>query len=654
MNSGQKDRTRRLINKAQRAYAERNSSPTADLRKPQLVGVEDDGFIESAKLNVPLEVLVDEWDNKRDGDELILYWRRQAGGGQVELASRNFPDMSGVTFPIALEIPVDELNKTDVFFVNYDVFNPQTGASPSLDSNLVLDVTPPYGRFNPTAPVLTDELITDEFLASEGAVKCTFPLYPIDYKPGDKIGWAWLKDIPSNPEDFHPVGGGEIDIANPVFNIPASLVTGAGDGVFHAVYVLQDRAGNVSKLSYYKDSVVLVGPLPANLKPPTVPKADDDGFVGRMDAFEGVAVHIERYDDWKTDDEIVVTWGTRTLLPYRPASWPVDIHVPWPVMRDEYAAATGEVPTVVKYHVLRQKVVFPSPPAAEPAVSIMVDFSVVGPTPDPETDPPNPINPKLGTITVRGAVSADDNILTPEDFNADASGTFNLYLEAQPEHNVIVNWAGVDIDPPYEVGTNSPGDPWPLTIPWAAVEAGSNGTKEVYYSIGQPGTNNRQYSRITTVEVSAIVAQLPMPDYPNKVYIDFPGLTPYYTIRCGDLTPDNELLVRIPPDDRYFIDGTVMHLEYTAVRGRYEDGVNAPITGVDYTETVRWSRTDAVNGKNWRIPYDPYLSGTYLGDGLDNFSRARVSYTVEGLAEESPVGEVVLAMFLPGGTCNIP
>jgi hypothetical protein len=653
MNSGQKDRTRRLISKAQQVYAERNPSPAAELQKPELVGVEDDGFIESAKLTVPLRVLVYEWENKANNDTLILYWRRQTGGGRVELASDIYPDIGAVTFPVELEIAVEDLNTTDVFFVNYEVVNVQSGPSPSLDSNLVLDVTPPYGRFNPTAPVLTDELITDEFLAREGGVKCTFPLYPIDYKPGDKIGWAWLKDMPSNPEDFHPVGGGEVDIANPVFTIPAALVTRAGDGVFHAVYVLQDRAGNVSKLSYYKDSMVLVGPLPTNLKLPTVPKADDDGFVGRMDAFEGVAVHIERYDDWKTNDEIVVTWGARPPLLYRPASWPVDIHVPWPVMRDEYAGATGEVATVVKYHVLREKVVFPTLPAAEPEVSIMVDFSVVGPTPDPDPDPPNPINSKLDTITVRGAVSADPNKLTPEDFNADASGTFDLYVEAEPEHNVIVNWAGVDIDPPYEVGTNIPGDPWALTIPWAVVDAGGNGTKEVYYSVGKPGTNNRQYSRVTTVEVSAIVAQLPMPDFPNKVYIDLPGLTPYYTIRCGDLTPDNELLVEIPPDERYFTEGTRIHVQYTAVRGRYEDGVNDPISGVDYEDDLTWSRTDAVNGKKWRIPYDPYLSDTYLGDGLDNFSRARVSYTVDGLTEESPVGEVVLAMFLPGGTCDI-
>lgn len=651
MNRGQEDRTRRLISKAQRAYAERNSSLLPDLQKPELVGVEDDGFIESAKLNVPLKVRVSEWENKTNGDELRLYWRRQSGGGRIQLASDSFPDVGAITFPVELEIPVDYLNTTDVFFVNYDVVNPQTGASPSLDSNLILDVTPPYGRFNPAALELTDELITDELLARDGGIKCTLPLYPIDYKPGDKFGWAWIKDIPSDPENFHPIGGGEIDIGNPVFTIPEALVKAAGDGVFHAVYVLQDRAGNVSRLSLYKDSIVIVGPLPGNLKPPTVPKAEDDGFVGRLDAFEGVAVHIERYDDWKNGDEIVVTWGSRPLQPYGPASWPVDVPVPWPVMRDEYAASTGEVDTLVKYHVLRQKVVFPVT-GAEPEVSIKVDFSVVGPPPDPEN--PDPINPKLDKILVRGAVSTGDNILTPEDFNAAASGTFILYTEAEPDHNVIVNWAGVDIDPAYDVGANPPDQPWALTIPWSAIEAGGNGTKEVYYSIGKAGTNNRQYSRITPVEVSAIVAQLPEPDFPNKVYIDLPGLTPYYTIRCGDLTPDNELLVRIPPDDKYFVERTKIHVKYTAVRGRYEDGVNAPISGVDFEDDLTWSRTDVVNGKSWRIPYDPHLSGTYLGDGLDNFSRARVSYTVEGLTEESPVGEVVLAMFLPGGTCNIP
>lgn len=654
MNSGQKDRTRRLISKAQCAYAERNPSPAADMRKPELVGVEDDGFIESAKLNVPIKVLVYEWENKNDNDELRLYWRRQAGGGRILLASTTFPDIEAVTFPVELEIPDTELQKTDVFFVNYDVINEQSGASPSLDSNLVLDITPPYGRFNPTAPELTDEVITDDIIARDGGVKCTFPLYPIDYRPSDKIGWAWLKDIPSNPEEFHPMGGGEVDINNPVFTIPPEIARGAGDGVFHAVYVLQDRAGNVSRLSYYNNSIVLVGPLPGNLQPPTVPKADDDGFVGRLDAFEGVAVHIERYDDWKNGDDIVVTWGSRTLQPYKPASWPADVPVPWPVMRDEYGAATGEVPTVVKYHVLRHTVEFPSPPDAEPEVSIMVDFSVIGPTPDPDPDPPNPINPKLDMIVVRGAVSATDNILTPEDFDADASGTFTLYAEAEPDHNVIVNWAGVDIDPPYDVGTNTPDQPWSFTIPWGAIDKGGNGTKEVYYSIGKPGTNNRQYSRVTMVTVSAIVAQLPMPDFPNKVFIDLPGLTPYHTIRCGDLTPDNELLVEIPPDDKYFVEGTEIHLEYTAVRGRYADGPDITIPGVDYDETVRWSRTDVVNGKKWRIPYDPHLSDTYLGDGLDNFSRARVSYTVTGLTESSPVGEVVLAMFLPGGTCNIP
>lgn len=76
------------------------------------------------------------------------------------------------------------------------------------------------------------------------------------------------------------------------------------------VYVLVDKAGNISRVSKPMSVVVALGAMPANLKLPEVPLAADD-LIDRLDAKQGVQVHVLEYDNWKSTDEISVSWGRR-------------------------------------------------------------------------------------------------------------------------------------------------------------------------------------------------------------------------------------------------------------------------------------------------------------------------------------------------------
>lgn len=122
------------------------------------------------------------------------------------------------------------------------------------------------------------------------------------------------------------------------------------------VYVLVDKAGNISRLSKPRSVTVALGTMPANLQAPLVPLADD-GLVDRLDAVQGVKVHVLEYENWKQTDEVSVSWAG-SLVGRRQIgegeTFPLVFSVSLDVLRHEYGdPPVGTKAMPVSYTVFR-------------------------------------------------------------------------------------------------------------------------------------------------------------------------------------------------------------------------------------------------------------------------------------------------------------
>ncbi|MDU9389394.1 hypothetical protein [Pseudomonas sp. zfem002] len=627
--------------------------------------VDVDGTLHKDFLRNDLVVTIQEWDLPLSPgltDTLYLEWARGHAPQEsdfIEIASLEItaPVADG-TFPLkSLKIPVDLLQVDGPYTLRYWVFryNHESDYSPPL--RIVCDGTRPWFDERPPALLLPEVPITDQYLAEHPqGVVATLPAYA-DRQPGDVVTYRWIAmPLPENPADVPIAGSAPVTGEPAQITFSADTVRAQGDGGCVVFYELMDKATNLSRLSYYTSVGVALGPLPTGLLPPQVPQAEGDNLVDLVDARLGVVVRIPAFQNAKASDRIEVTWGRTVLYAEEIGSspvLPVQVSVPVSVLRSEYADAQGPLPTNVSYRILRGTV-----PFVAPAISVDVDFSVIGPPrPEPDPDWPDPINPQLDILQTRGKVSGNLDHLTRADAGQDAEQSFLAWAPLNPGEIVEFYWNNVPVPEArfiVEVGM-APGDTIAVEIPWSYIEeAGNNAQVPVHYRIGAPGSNNWQHSPTAYVNVEAIILTPAAPA--------FLGLSqPLGWLTCRslyDLDEPNELdpsvRVQVPDLSRYLSDGDQLTLTWTPWN-RISGG--EVIEHAIKTETITLGGANPVTGFVWRVqPYATYILPTYNPEGGSRDGRAQVVYAFQ-MGDETVTSlavEAVVSMHNASGSCPIP
>lgn len=648
--------------KARRDYWRSRAKTKALLDKPEVTGIIDpsDGTLDSSVLRDDLEVRIPVWEGlpeyAEDVDVITLQWAYVNPDDSVEeyvnLATSTFPGpLDPSSFPKTMSIAKRHL-ADGRYLLRYQL-DSWVGGPPlfSVTVPLVCDGTAPYDEVEPPALILPDETITDEYLAANGNQVIGIVLGYPDWQPGDTVSFWWEKSpLPSEPDltpvDTIAVDGPENTNQHVIF--PAAHIKNTGDGAVVAFYALRDKAGNRSRYPKTLTATnVALGPIPIDLQNPVVPFADDDGLIDLNDAIAGVKVQIPAFNGFHEggQDEIELTWRNtivgRTAVGIAP-EFPLEISVPASILQVEYGSATGEVPTEVKYRVMRGT----QPSTQTPSTTVSVDFSEIGPArPDPDPEWPNPVNPALPVAIVKGRTSGPANTLTPADKDLPADIEFDLYSPLKPGEYIEFYWDSELVsEATYTVASGDSGGSFKkVEIPWSYIQNAGNKTVSVHYRIGSPDSTNEQQSQTTLVVVTAVVVTPDAPTYPDRYTNGY--------LNCSSLNgPDHAIRVQVPDLSKYLSTGSEVTLTWEPYSKR-TDGIL--IEDAIKQEIIKLT-DETVKGFEWRIqPYDKHIAPIYLENGTAGRGETRYEFNFNGETVVSETEVAVVAMFNGGGVCEL-
>ncbi|MBA1187470.1 hypothetical protein G7Z99_00205 [Pseudomonas entomophila] len=561
-------------------------------------------------------------------------------------------------FPLQLDFSrsqLDEWGEGNNTF-NYEVRSYNNASSVSDDLALKFDRFPPYRNTTPAKfPSIAD--VTDSNI---GAVKLQLPPYA-DRADGDKVYWFWLNELPDDPSAVPPTGMAPVEATLPqMLTVPADTIRALGDGGVYVLYALEDKAGNVSRLSEYTEIGVAIGSLPSNLKAPLVPTVTA-GLVTQQDVFNGVQVHVPSFDNYKPTDQVRAIWGG-AAQPWRELGnagvFPQVFDISGRTVWNSYgAASTGEVTVDVAYEVRRGTV-----PQGRSAIQVSVNLERIGPVdpgPDPDPDWPDPVNPRLPAPKVYGETSDTLNKLLPKDEYQDARLVLLVDGSLREDDVLTFYWNDVHLDTlDYLLAAADIGQVLERVVPWAAIKAQGNGDIPVHYRVGRPGNPNIVLSRNVPVAVSAIGIH---PDKPE--FLGGNTEAPVGWLTCAalydDAAPsplDPAIRVQVPDLAQYGLAvGSTVTLKWTAVHGFTDE---TPIPGVDLSEDVVLTAAN-LNGFVWRVqPYDQHILPIYEFDQsvpptLDGRGRVHYSFTLANKVYTSDVEEQIVSMHDVIGACPL-
>jgi len=651
--------------KARRNYLKLQDAPStpalADLTKPNVVGIVDidDGTLHKDALKQNLTVEIPQWPFLPPGNDPLDYVTLQlqftlTGAEHTYVAIgpvRRFePPIVPGDFPLTLEFPQASIPRNGKLWVRYELYDHFNDKYVSLPIELICDSVAPWGD-NPAPPLLPpNEIINEGYLVNhpEG-IELDLPDYP-DRAPGDTYQVFYLKDWPEENADYeNPAAVGPVEDDLKVI-VPADAVRLLGDGRFYIVYYLFDKARNRSRIRLPATVDVVLTPEPANLPPPKVPLATDDGVLSLEDAQAGVTVEIELYTNRKDEDRILVTWGS-TPLPAEQVGtrpFPIKIFVPNQVLHKEYGKATGVVPTNVSYTVLRGQV--PYGPADD---DFDVDFSLAGPErPDPDPTWPDPVNSDMLAPTITSFTGLA-NAIAPPDRGQDATLTFDVFPNAANGQVVEFYWDGTLVTEAQWTVDQATGTEKSVTIPWRYIQdAGNNPALPVHYTV--------------RASLTAINEQESLPRYVNVTAIDmtpddleFLGLTDRGWLSCQSLwdpaapAAAPAIRVQVPPCSRFGVQpGTTITLSWSV----YDATVGGDlIVGLEKQETLTLTADQIDKGFAWRVePYDKHIEPIYAA--TETGGRAQVSYVIN---TNSPItsnpteNRISISDQSTGGSCDL-
>lgn len=656
------DRVRREARKMQGSGAVIMFEPV--IENPDAVLADaSDNTVKASVLNDPnaeLAIIIPAWQNLPDPshgqDDLRVF--HKVGNFREEIYAGTFDQSNAGDLPLRLVLKkgTEEYGAdgTHSFFYEIASFYDQT-IYPSDPVAMIFDRMPPNNDNVPDAVPGVAEVI-DSNVAS---VSVLLPDY-LDRAGKDKVYYYWLDSVPDNVGGVTPAGEAEVTEADQKLIVPEILIKNGGDGEWFVVYVLVDKAGNISRLSKPRSVTVALGTMPANLQAPLVPLADD-GLVDRLDAVQGVKVHVLEYENWKQTDEVSVSWAG-SLVGRRQIgegeTFPLVFSVSLDVLRHEY----GDPPVGTKAMPVSYTVFRGGQPRGNKDIAVNANFETFGPVaPEPDPDPewPDPVNPRLPLCDVFGQGSLEANKLLPEHDQQDATLKVKLYEHLEKDDLMEFFWGGTHIEQAdYSVKeSDTEGDLIERPIPWSYIHSTGNGDVAVHYQLTRAAVPNQPTSADRQVAVSAIVIH---PDQPQ-----FEGVNGAGYLSCQSLIdPDNPTLpwaVRVKVDDlsQYGLkenDTVTMHWKLL-----HADTGNDEVLSWD--EEITLGATHPVSGFTWRVePYDDYILPLYNHNPPDRTGRAYCWYTFQAPARRnqgpdalivSDIAEQKIAMVSPGGPCMV-
>lgn len=555
------------------------------------------------------------------------------------------PENPGDLFPVTGAVPESYLRSGGIFELRYRVRfldNDQTDDSPSFWINL--DKTAPNNNIAALQPVLNEvgSLIDQGYLDRNGdQVMVTIGAWP-DIRLGDVVE-LFLE--PTLGAIFDSVSRLTI---TPALKGPARIpitisgdaVRRKGNGLRYLYFRLVDRAGNVGPISIENLLQVSV-PEPIRLPPPSVSWAED-GLIDLEDVRRGVEVLIPRINEAVPGDVLQAYWNNRALAQYRvPESpvWPVSVTVPWAILSADGFA--GRVPARVHYLGSRDA----GTPLVSPPFVFEVDLSTAGPGPIG----PDPINPRLIPVVVRG--STGDNVLLPADRGRPVTVQVQLYEAPVAGEVLELCWgSNPGVVATYTISASDRVGQWVTftPVPYSVVQEAGDGLKIPVYYWTFNGVN-RQRARDTQVHVAT---QPVTGFYPAS----FPGASLWGWVNCAS-TPWKGVDIHIPGDRERLAENDIVEASWQLFRDTVGEGaaLTAKVYLAPYTLTAR----DAISGFNLQLPavrfrellLDP-LVRQHGQDKLGVEGSAVVDYRVtklNGRSGVSPVVTVSISLQKPGG-----
>lgn len=586
-------------------------------------------------------------EHSRDGVEFVAIH---------EETIRYFDDVPDMPYAIKLEVSGDALIPEGVHYFRSYVYSDSEEERTSKPLTLRFDRVAPYFPTLPTR-FLAVPVVTDASLAANGnKVTLQLPAYA-DWQEGDVVLWYWLKEIPKEIGDIKEVGTVPTTGQVQQLEVPEAIVREVGDGGLFAVYVLVDKAGNISQISDYVAIDVALGQLPAVFEDPVVPLATDmDGhLIDQADALEGVEVWVPLFEHWKNTDTVQVTWKTAELVVEPVGSVPaqyIRVKVDSATLLQEYDGATVPEEITVRYDVYRG-----THKLGGAETTVFVNFDSIDPG-WPGPDWPDPVHPTLALAHVngRGGSSGEDE-LDNGDTGQAADMKIVLSPLIEPGDSLTLDWGSQAEAATHEVTEDNKTDGYAeFSVPWSAIEAEGNKTVLIHYWVSRPGVLNPIRSDDTPVAVSAVVITSDPVDFLEK---NGQGQLNCTSIQKSLPHLDNGAVQLVVPDLReYEKYGAITEVEITwwAVKGGRDDQGEDEVPGVRETFKVPIGQDYPLAGFIWRVPYEKHVAPTFdPSNPLFNKARARVTYSFKAGSENivSKRGDIVLAMYTPGGACEL-
>lgn len=556
-------------------------------------------------------------------------------------------------YPVVIPKDQDSLRVDGTHHFRSWVMNINGDASWSGPLTLIFDRNPPYSHAAP--PKFPDiPVVTDESL--KVGAKLKLPAYS-SWAEGDQVLVYWMSRLPDKVEDLDPpIVALPTTGADQELSIPEDKIRTVGDGGVYALYLLVDKALNISALSVWTSIPVALGELPATFDDPLVPLATAaDGFlIDQADAHLGVEVWVPWQEHMKATDTVVVTWGGIALPAETVGSATkenIPVKVSDEVLLRAYGNNKGPLPTTVSYVLMRG-----THPVGGADTDINVDFETMDPVgPDPEW--PLPIHPGLKEVVVKGrGGTSDDNELNADDAGLIADLEIELYSFAEEDDELEFYWAGEPAATYTVLGTDSPGDTVSVEVPWAVIEKGGNGPAIlVDYLASRPGVHNPVRSKVTPVSVDAITITPVAATFEHLVN----GRVTCTSIqRSNDHADGPAVEVLIPDLTEYyqFSPFTQIQAKWWVYRGESDDLGFDEIDAVTLDIPIAIDSEHPITGFTWRIPYETNVLPTHEGnpDPRFNSSRANVQYTLKTAKGDIPSIEakVELSFMPPSGVCD--
>lgn len=617
-----------------------------------------DGLLPITALTGNLAIKVEDWRPLAPPpgfvEELHLEWRAGDSTAYSNLWTESFQTSTSIAFPLERFIEQKHfIGREGLFHFRYGIKGWNSAVIEySQDQPITVDRTPPYGSDDP--PAIEDPgPVNDTVLDADNGVFVTVPDFVEDKKEFVTVALVWSDKVPPPDKPIVPDVSRLLPADRRVL-VPRALVDRYLSGDHYVAYELFDKAGNRSRPSRVRTVAVARGLLPANLKPPVVPLADD-GLIDLADARTGVTVEIPRFGQYIPDDDVVVQWGATKLTPKRIGEgsnpFPVRVVVSWEHLATEYTApgsAPYDVTVPVTYEVLRGTTPFPLPNAD--GIEVDVNLAYPGPVNPGE---PDPVNVSLDPVVVTGDSNTPDH-LTSADQGTDALATVTLYSPTRLGEIITVYWNGVAVAETATLdGNEKPGDKVALTVLWSEVEAGGAGNVPVYYTVTHPDFINPQQSPEKRVQVDAVPIILAAATFPDISTVGGGSL-----LNCESLrkrTSDGQIGYRVSvPASRYLIAGEKITLNWVLK----EADQTTDVAGTKLSEELPIGADADKNGIEWFVqPYSKHILPAQV-DTTNGWAYAHLVYTLTINNNE------VTSQFLntvvgiqdlgdPSGTCDI-